>query len=360
MALSCVYPYDDALDYKGEPVLAFEGRVVIGGYSSLAVRYMQRFDGSYPDDKRVPEVSWWQVENEDGSVVIKPSSPDGEADTRSLDPEKKYRIVANVDGRQYESLFEKALVPPELKNISFSAGKESVNVFVDIDAGPDNTGYVVLQIEEIWEFHALFVQEMDIFPDIWEYYVVPPDTQNYWCWKQQKSVGLYLVDLTMLDGSATTYPFYSFLRTNERNQRNYYLRVRARTLKSDEYRYLHNLSLAGDAMGNLFVPNPGEIEGNVVNPDNAQETVLGRVSVERTSYRDAYLSAMYLTTVDPPGDDFFLNVHPDWFEAFYYDYDYRPVRWIFMEDGSQLVGWAHRSCVDCTLSGTLEKPEFSY
>lgn len=359
---SCVYPYEEALQTPENPVLTVDGNIVIGGYSNLSVGYLMGFDGNYPQGKKAPVLESWWVEDEDGTKYF-PKTPDGLADTRLLDPSHRYRIVAVADGITCMSEFAKTLAPPTVTDIEFQEFPSTVHVNVSLSPSEDNTGYIALDYEEIWEFHALLVQEYDIqeVGDGYYKYVSPPlQAPNYWCWKQNKLLNPITLDISYTEGDVKNYGIISFMKTNDRNHRAYYVKVRARTLTEEEYRFLSNLELEGDAANNLFSPNPGEVPGNVYCADGSADRVLGYVSVFQGSSLTANLDSRYLKPTGRPDDSFFAKANPESMALLYYEYDFRPVMDLF-DDNGPYIGWANRRCVECTLDGgSLEKPEFTY
>ena len=377
-AASCVYPYDEVLETPEEPVLVVDGKIVIGGYSMLKVGYMKGFDGKYPQGKISPVLEAWWVEDEDGTKYTPPSL-EQEVNTIALNPEHRYRMVVKADGITCVSEFEKTPAPPSLSDLHFECEgqKHPVKAIVSIKPSADDIGYVAFEWEEIWEFHAQLEQMLEIYKtvnedgeevyvyidrdsDLADLLIDPAVWPNYWCWKKEVSENPLLVDHTYIDGPVNNYHFYSFLTTDSRNHRNYTLKLRARTLTEEEYRFLSSLKMEGEALNSLLSPNPGEVPGNVYNDSDSSRKVLGYVSVYQPSSITASLHGEFLEPQGRPDDSFFTKVN-DWnIPFFYYDQDFRPVLRLF-DDAGPYVGWASRRCVECTLNnGTLEMPEFLY
>ena len=363
---SCVFPYDATLEPREEPALVLDGDIVIGGYSSVNVSYLQNFDGTFPQNRKTPEIQEWWIEDEDGNT-IKPSS-DNMADTRSLDPSLGYRIVMKADGKTIASEFKKTLAPPVIKSVSFQADEKNVYGYIAIDPSSDNTGYIAISTEEIWHFHAQFIQEFDIqsieFFGETMYLVVAADTipqENYWCWKKETNDSPLIIDISHFeDNNVPEILFTSFPRKNDRNHDEYHIRVRVRTLSKEEYQYYNNLSIEGNVANDLFSPNPGELAGSVYNVDNPSESVFGDISVYQPAMANGNLKGQYGVPEGRPDDSFFTKVPQERIPMFYYELEFRPIMGLF-DDIGPYVGWAHKRCVDCTLDGgTKEAPEFTY
>lgn len=378
IAVSCIYPYEGKLSSDPDPVIVIDGNIIVGEKAEVSISYMMSLDWKYPDGKRsVNSLSWW-VEDENGTRYMGDDS--GKADLSAAPADHGYRLVVQADGNTYVSGYNKPLDPPVIDDISFDADEENINIYLSMSGG---TGYAAIQMEEIWEFHSDFEQEFDcvFLPGAVGIGTVPPTethpsysyyyqglpyngiTANYYCWFKARSGLEKIVDYGLSDGPAKNYPLSQFSRKSSKTCRNYDLKIRARSLSREEFRFLSNLTTDEAKMTSLFSPNPGELAGNIINLNNPEEKILGYVSISRYSTADAHLDNRYHIVTPEPDEDTFLFLEKEQLWDYYYSETnpYRPVRWVPTEGFGQKMGWAPLRCVDCTtLGGTLTKPGFDF
>lgn len=379
-AASCVYTYDAKLSIDPDPVIVIDGNIIVGEKAQLSVGYMMSLDYKYPDGKRtVSSLSWW-VEDENGTRYM--GDDEGKADLSAAPLDHSYRMVVQADGNTYVSGFSKPLEPPVIDDISFDVDESgaNINTYLSMSGG---TGYAAIQMQEIWEFHTDFEQEYDctfVTGAVGPGTVAPTETHpsytylyqslaelgktpNYYCWNKTNSNLERVMDFGLSGGPAKNYLLSQFSRRSSKICRNYYLKIRVRSLSQEEYRYFSNLTVDEAKMVSLFSPNPGELAGNVINLNNPKEKVLGYVSSSRYSSAETYLDNRFHIVTPEPDEDTFLYLEKEQLWDYYYREvnPYRPVRWVPTEGFGMKMGWVHIRCVDCTvMGGTLTKPDFDF
>ena len=338
-AAACVYPYKADLSSPEQPILVVEGNIVLGKDASLSVLTMltmkDKPGGSYT---RANVQDWW-VED-DAGTVYRSAAAGGKISLQQAPAGRGYRMRMCIDGKTYSTPFQQPLPPPEIQAIDFWADQENVYANISLQSGPESSGYAALSIEEVWAFHAQFKPDYDYRDG--QYVALAADelSINYWCWRHwnQNTTEQY-VDYSYNNGSVKDFVFHSFGREDERNHRDYNIKVRVRSLTRDEMVYLKNLDRKAAQGNNLFSPNPGEVPGNVFCEDNPAEQVLGYVSVMDYTTATARLDKRYLVEKDYDEDQF-RWVPPGLEQQYYEEYLWRPVRYYLPDDfeGRQM-GW---------------------
>lgn len=348
-AASCLYNYNIPEIEEAENAMVFDGNIVIGNKATLSVFRLTPVNAKTSGATVKP--TSWRVEDETGASYEAGTS--ASVDLTGAPTDRAYRIVAECDGKTYSSQFQKPLPAPGIESLTFSADDASVSCNISFSLDPSQGRYVALSFEEIWEFHADFVRVFDVDTVSWAVTELDyADLSHYYCWTHRKAELSAMVDLGSLDGKAVDYVVNLFPTTNSRNHRNYYLKVWARSINEQEYRF--QSTLAGQDGGlNLFTPNPGEIAGNVVCDDDPSEYVYGYVSTSVSTSIEKHLDDRYLRKTNPNTASL-ITIEPGSIQTFY-TAGYWPV---VSEDNE--YKWGLKRCVDCVLAGgTLEKPEFS-
>lgn len=363
-AVSCVYDYDIPVIEGSSKALVFDGSIIVGSKARLDISRITPTGGKLPEEEDMIVLYSWWVEDEDGTVYNVDNS--GTVDLSTAPADKAYKIVAKCDEKTYSSPLQKPIGAPQLDTLTFSS--DGFNVYCNVSFQQDTalSKYVALSYEEIWQFHADFQKAFDVQAEYNEdstvvtYKVVElehPDLSHYYCWTQKQPSADVLVDLGSLGGKAIEYPINSFLASNNRNHREYHIKVLARCLSDKEYRFGKTL-VSQESGLNLFTPNPGEIAGNVSCEEQPSEHVYGYISTSASSSIEATLDSRYLKAQASSTFNLFVT-SPNVDLSYYLNDGMWPVAWIRLAD-SMPLGWGKLRCVDCVAAGgTLDKPEFS-
>ena len=378
---SCVYPYKPEIESNPEEVLVVDGHILVGGLSSIRLTYLTPISGN---SSRIPRGTAW-IEDDlgnrytvqqvldygDYNVATKDSPGDYfltnnfSINTPITPGASQYRAVVQVDEETYSSAWITPDPAPQVTGVHFTADDRRVYVLADLKPGVEKTGYAGFLLEETWEFHAEVFPDEFINPETWEYYgdedladyVYP----YYWCWRSIELNGSILLDYTSLSGDEIReIPVRDFLRTDSRNHRRYSILVKAFALSKEAYDYNKQTQEMSEIGGDLFSPDPGALEGNLICETNPEKQVMGYVQAGYVSSRRAFLTDMYLIPVLPTVE--YVQVSQEDMPKFYYEWNYRPVTKVAFEkeDGSVVdVGWAPHRCINCLeAGGTQKKPDF--
>ena len=371
-AAACIYPYTPDLEEAPEGVLSVDGEICIGETSTVRLGTLSSL---WPTESSYAffdtEASVWDnarvwVEDDQGGLY--PSTSDGYSnhlgsfsiDTRNAPADRSYRLCIEALGSVYTSDWSELMDPPVIKEILFDADNSNVNVSVSLDGGADGTGYMILNFDETWEFHADYPVTFEVNTLTWEISPLEdPDYSRYWCWKSTQNSLSRLVDYSAMTGDGVTaYPLLSFPRTNDRNHRRYSINVKARTISQKTYRFLKNLQDNTEGGDNLFTPEPGEIAGNLHCESDPERMVLGYVLFSKMTSKRAFLDNRYLRPVSPATLQYILqDKYPD-----YYAKGYLPLNENMDPAPDPMTGhygWGAKRCYDCVAAGgTQRKPSF--
>lgn len=360
---SCIYPYDSLPESRTERTLVVDGRILIGGISTINLDYvipLSANSGVSPSGK-----AW--IEDDLGNIFRE--SFDATSDSFTIRTESpfpgasSYRAVAEVDGERYVSDWIVPDDPPVIENINFEADDNDVSVMVDLGTGDSKTGYAGFLLEENWEFHADEFPRSYIHTDTWEYFteheIAEMDSlyYHYWCYRSDTTKSVIMLDYSGLEGNVVrSFPVKKFSRADSRNHRHYSINVRAFSLSKDAYEFGRKLREISNVGSDLFTPDPGSLKGNLHCETDPQREVMGIVLAGRVNSRRAFMNGQFAKQVQAYVP--YIFVEKEDMPFLYFDRKYRPVKLLPFED-TVSVGWAPIRCIDCVeAGGSLTPPDF--
>ena len=382
LTASCIYPFEP----ETPPVdrcLVFEGNLVIGESSTMAVRLLQPLSGSI-----VTDTDTWNINGEarvectDGTVINGVPRLRGSNEVAFIfnltnaSAKEAYRVWFTDDETKkvYRSNWMKVEKAPLIERIDFVPDDKNVKVRLTLTGPTDDTRFFCWTYTEDWEFHSDFlplylyrygVDPYNIRGQAYE--EIQGEYDKYYCWNSSSSKELFVADTR--DLNSRTLParqIASFGRTTSRCQELYCISVTAYGISADRYAYIHHMNEVSNIQGDLFSPNPSAMRGNLRCEQDSTELVLGYVGVCQTTMTRAFFEGTrYYTGRVDNSVRFFPNLSEP-LEAesnekgydYFYRLDNRPLYLVADENGDEKMQWAPRRCVDCTVHGTKNKPSY--
>lgn len=227
---------------------------------------------------------------------------------------------------------------------------EGVQVYLSTGDPTNATRYYRWEWEETWE------------------YTVPmriPDADIYRCWKKGTSASILVSSSDLLeDDRIIDFPIHYVSSESNRLKLGYSLEVMQYAVSQASYEFWNLHEEQAENAGTLFDPIPSAIPGNIYSQSDPPETVLGffeasGVSRDRIFFNKDLLPAR----IDIPSDfeyckfQILTNPSPS-------DITYLITHgWVYVDDYTErndtIVRLTnHKSCMDCTLSGSNQRPEY--
>ena len=363
---SCIYPFKTELEDSSVNIIVFDGKIMVGGTSTVTISRVLTFqDGFYGTRGETAGSAW--IEDDSGKEYF---SPDKEQrsnfniPTDDATPDRKYRMVANVEGETYVSDWIDAIAPPVIEDVAIDYSpldSSSVEVRVTVSGGESATGYIGLSYDETWEFHSEWECRYELDTIRWRENERTSQYPNYWCWKTLPSDGMMLVDYTELsEDRVIGYRIQSFPVSDNRNHKKYSINVKAVSLPETTYKYLKNLNDISKGSGSLFSPNPGEMASNIRCDSDPTRRVLGYVTASLATERRVFIGSQFYRPRQ--ANTGYLFIPDNKRES--YENDTYPVDFMVLptgDEGQDVEGiyWGPVRCIDCVADGgTKTKPDF--
>jgi hypothetical protein len=150
----------------------------------------------------------------------------------------------------------------------------------------------------------------------------------------------------------------------------YSIEIKQLSLSETEYQFWEQMKLINESGGDIFEKQPFSIVSNIHNKNNPDEPVLGYFQVSAVEKKRIYITREDIAGLDIPVytyDCEKLAVGPDDFPSMTFDKIYA----YFTEPGAYFIGpvygpfggleklvFASPACADCTVRGSLTKPDF--
>lgn len=356
---SCVYPFDPEINVEADRMVVIDGSIVVGGTSTVNLSYVTNLDKTKETILK-PKADAW-IEDSNGNRFNSGSSIMSDKvtiPTTTLKPGLQYRAGAKVDGDTYYSDWVESEPAPVINRIDFTSDGSFVYVWADVKVPDSHSGFVGFSFEECWEFHADYYPDYTVDPMSWSYNPLMFPWPFYWCYKYDQSRQNVLWDYSSL-AIEDSYSFlvHSFPCTDNRNHKKYSILLKAFALSKDAYLFNKKTQEMSELGGDLFSPDPGTLKGNVYCENQPEKQVYGYVMACEATTKREFLPSIYQKAV-LQSDSFLIDIITDDMPHYYYDLNYRPVKYVQSEDGTYM-GWGPARCIDCIAAGgTQEKPDF--
>jgi hypothetical protein len=362
LSRSCIEPFTPEIpDY--ENILVVDGMITDELKPNL-VKISRSF--SYGEYNPEPEMGALVSVMDDagGNFYLEELEPGHyytDEDEFAGEPGRAYQLHFTLsDGKEYVSdyvILKKA--PPVESLEAYYTQKETadpdhfidgVQVYLNTSDPQNQTRYYRWEWEETWE------------------YTVPmriPDANIYRCWRSDLSRTILVANTGQLTSDRIIdFPVHFISAESNRLRILYSILVKQYALSQPAYDFWKMHEDQGENAGTLFDPIPTEIPGNIYNPDDPEEPVLGFFEASGTSSMRIFISPDLLPAdVVIPTDfeycRFQVMANPS--EA---DLNYLLANgWIYIDDyydrDDLIVRLTnHITCLDCTQTGTNVRPDY--
>ncbi len=212
-----------------------------------------------------------------------------------LDPGLAYRLNLTVDHKRYQSTFLKPLFTPEIDSVSCrKKGRvEPVTIHVSSHAGKEALPYYRWSYRENWEVQApLYANAREVAPGVVIWHNPYTSENLYHCWVKDSSK-ILLIGTTekLAENRLSEHKLFEISAADERLSVLYHVEVSQMQMRKEAYDYFKMLQEEIERTGSIFSPvmSAGD-NGNIFNPDDPDELVIGYVEVASVTRKGMYLS----------------------------------------------------------------------
>jgi hypothetical protein len=367
----CIYEYNPDLR-SSDNALVINGKVTDQeGYQYIEI---SRSTAPY-DPGNVHPLSGYTVEIQDDEgnsfpgTEMEPGLYRCWIDQEYLAPGISYRlIVTDKVGSMYVSDYDELLPCPDIDSISYeSQEKESdipgntylgLQFFVNTDGSGEYAKNFLWELEETWEYHAIYEIAViydgrihDLDEIIYDY---------FYCWQSKRIPNIYTFSTQNLtSGQIRNYPLHYVSNQSERLGIKYSTLVKQFSLSPEAFEFWNILDKQSKQSGELYETQPAQIIGNIHSQEDGGEPVLGLFYATSVKEKRIFVSPaieVLRPNCDPLGlsttelNDFLGSISPNQYPIYLYFEDQGLLR---------VYDYAEQECFDCRKRGGItERPDF--
>lgn len=247
-----------------------------------------------------------EIENGEGSVSEFLENVPGEYQNMSLaqflESGETYRLlIVTPDGKRYSSEYETMYPVPAIDSVYWfieehstrepETYQEGIQFYMDYEIELDSGRYLRWQLEETYEFHNPPYEYKEIFDTDRSFKPLPAESDWSTCWISNQLPDIYVKDLGNVEGEVyKSMPLNFVSNHSQRLKYRYSLLIRQYALSVNAYLYWEGMQNNLQSNGGMFDTQPSLTPGNICNPDDADEIVIGYFSVSETSLKRVFVS----------------------------------------------------------------------
>ena len=272
-------------------------------------------------------------------------------------------FIQTRNGSNYESSSVVMRSTPKIDSITHryverpEAGQIGIQTYVNTHDPDNKTWYYRWEWFETWEFHTAY-QSNDVYENG---EIFPREDDIFRCWKNSESTSIIIAtSKNLTQDIISENPILYVTTATDRLRVKYSLNVKQYSLSEESYNYWLELQKVTESLGTLFDPQPATVYGNIYNVNDDTEIVLGyfdassveeeRIFLSRADMPPTRIPNYYAHCVD--------SIVPRGLVAEMVLQGYMLAYETQNEFGSYIYVMSDPYCIDCTIAGTNEKPEF--
>lgn len=363
---SCREEFVPDIETQATGILVVEGYLDSEGLSSdLKLSYTTSISDSYEPSALV-------------GASIQLVSPSGEAFTFSekgdgvytfqqdLDESQTYRLnILLPSGEEFESDPIQPILTPPILEAGFVRDEQGVEIFVNTQ-GNENADDFLWTYEETWIIRPRIRSTYIFDKDLNAVRTRTEEERNDLCYRSEESPDILLETSSRFENQVVFRQTISEIPSNDqRLAEKYSVLISQKALDTKAVEFWEILKKNSLDLGTFFSPLPSIISGNIHSKSGGSRAVgyvsIGMVRQERIFIENKDVLPWFFS--DPEFDDCFISqdalyIGTEVFNTTFGGSGVSPVRGLM--EGTATVGYfyAPTRCVDCTLYGTSEKPDF--
>ena len=366
----CKEEYDPQIEATTTGLLVVEG-FINSGQGPTTIRLSRSVD--LEDTTLRPEDgAQLNVEGEDGSNFLLFGNGNGEysASQLTLYNGVKYRLhIRTSNGKEYVSDYSPVKYTPPIDSITWQRENDGLRLYANARDPQNNSKYYQWKYEETWEFHSAYYNKLQYIIDpvttfptsvAYKYPDHHDDTTIYTCWNTLNSSAIILGSTEKLTSDVVYLPVQYIEPHSEKLSVLYSINLRQYAISQDEYLFLQKMKKNTEQLGTIFDPQPSEISGNIHCVTDPNETVVGYVEITEEQVKRIFISNSQVPDWNYDPGCVFLEIanNPDSIQQ--YGIGLMPTLVAKDDLFRGIISFyaATPQCVDCTLRGIHQKPDF--
>lgn len=356
--MACRKPFDPPSGVADNSILVVEGTIAVGNnaenvFKLSRLRPLQSESGSSPEINASVNI----VSSGGNSWPLGLSTAGIYRATLNLPENDSYKLsVTTMNGDQYESPLQQALLTPEIDSITWRQ-PANLDLFVHTHDPSNATRYYRWEYVETWEYNSWFEATLEFKNG--QIVSRAPEDQIYTCWRSDSSELINIANTSALSQDLvsyqplTTVTQSSFVERTKLSVR-YSILVKQLGLTKEAYNFWNILKKNTELTGTLFDPQPSKMPSNIHCINNPELESIGFISVGKVTEQRIFIrhSEMQQWPVLDETETCAKTVQGVAEATAFLQTDpfYMPVTYV-ERTNNQLVYISDSPCVDCRLRG---------
>ena len=281
----------------------------------------------------------------------------------NLDKTKQYRVrIKTANGKIYLSDLVDVKITPPIDSVGYTVKNNGIEIYANTHDDTNNSRYYLYNYDEAWQFSARYFSG---YRSTGSSLVARTTAQLVSsCFSGTTSANIFLNSTAALTQDvAYQFPLTFIEGTSEKISIKYSIFVMQTALTKDAYAFWDNLKKSTESLGSIFDAQPSQLIGNVHNIADASEPVIGYISAGTVQTKRIYINKYqlpvnfitkypYSCSIDTAksSDDLTAKVLP-------LNSGITPLNPV-EPPGILPFVYTDRTCGDCTIRGTVQKPPF--
>ncbi len=281
----------------------------------------------------------------------------------NLDKTKQYRVrVKTANGKTYLSDLVDVKITPPIDSVGYTIKNNGIQIYANAHDDSNNSRYYLYNYAEAWQFNAKYYSSYISNGSS----VIPRTSAQLVssCYAETATANIFLNSTAALTRDISyQFPLIFIEGTSERISVRYSILVNQTALTKEAYVFWENLKKSTESLGSIFDVQPSQLTGNVHNIADPTEPVIGYISVGTSQSKRIYINkrdlpSSFITkypyncridTAKSPGDvaTYVVSLTAGT----------TPLNPTGAPDPPGFL-YTDRTCADCTIRGTLQKPAF--
>jgi hypothetical protein len=283
--------------------------------------------------------------------------------TLNLDKTKQYRIrIKTANGKIYLSDLVDVKITPPIDSIGYTVKNNGIEIYANTHDDTNNSRYYLYNYAETWQFSARYFSSYRSNGSGLSLRTQAELVSS--CYGETSSANIFLNSTAALSRDvAYQFPLTFIEGTSEKISIKYSIFVIQTTLTKEAYAFWDNLKKSTESLGSIFDAQPSQLIGNIHNIADAAEPVIGYISAGTTQTKRIYINKYelpvsfitkypYNCSIDTAktSNDLTAKVIP-------LNSGTTPLN-PAEPPGLLPFVYTDRTCGDCTIRGTVQKPAF--
>lgn len=280
----CKKPYKPVVIANNASYLVVEG-VINSGPDSTIIKLSRTIPLSSTSAPEPVVNAQVAIESEQGSNTPLYALGSGRYGSGPLNLEAgvKYRLsIKTPEGQEYQSDFVENKITPDIDSITYRVQNNGLQLYVNAHDPQNNTRYYRWDFVETWKYVSFYYST-------WKYengapvYRLPnltPSDNIFECYKTESSHQILVGSTAKLSQDVLSMQPVDFIEAGSgKISFGYSILLKQYALTPEAFSYWQLLKKNTESLGSIFDAQPSSLPGNIHNISNADEPVIGYVSV---------------------------------------------------------------------------------